>query len=57
MSAREWFKNLSPDQKFQLGDDSVLGSFDWHEWFEHEPSSKFLREVERERLLWESTGD
>lgn len=52
--ARSWFQGLRRDLKDALGDEFVLGTFDWRNWFDRRPTNVFLREVERERMLWES---
>jgi hypothetical protein len=51
--ATEFFKLLSPSDRFELGDQFVLGTFDWRNWLESKPSSLFLRELDRQRMLWE----
>jgi len=50
----QWYKKLSRTDKWELGDQLVLGSFDWHDWgFASKPSSAFMNGAERERMLWE----
>jgi len=54
-SGRAWFNKLSNAEKWELGDQLVLGTFDWEEWsFRKKPSSAFMNGVDYERLLWES---
>lgn len=54
---REWFRNLPIDLKWEIGDQLVLGSFDWREWsFPKKPSDAFLNGVDIERMLWEDIG-
>lgn len=56
-AGREWFRSLTSEQKFDLGDAFVLDTFDWTDWFETKPGPGFLSGAERERLFWELTGD
>ena len=51
----EWFRSLDNGEKGQLGDDLVLGAFDWGDWFYVKPSRQFIQGVENERMLWEQT--
>lgn len=53
--AREWFKSLDSLAKWDLGDQLVLGDFDWRDWFDDKPSGVFMNEVDRERIFWEET--
>lgn len=53
-SARAFFARLSTFDRFELGDQLVLGDFDWRDWFETKPSRAFLDELDNERILWES---
>lgn len=52
-AARFW-AGLDNDERFSIGDDLVLGQFDWREWLSAKPSAAFLDALDRERLLWES---
>jgi hypothetical protein len=53
--ARTFWKALSRQDKFTLGDGLVLGDIDWMDWgFEKRPSSAFRNEVDYQRQLWES---
>lgn len=53
--ARKWFKGLPNGEKFDLGDQLVMGSIDWGDWgFSKKPSTTFVNEVDKERLFWES---
>ena len=51
-----WFKELRRDQKGDLGDEFVLGTFDWTEWMDRKPSAAFLNGAEDARVLWEIGG-
>ena len=56
---QEWFNQLTPHDKDELGNQFVLGTFDWMDWdnwFDQPPSAAFLNGAEYERLLWESGG-
>lgn len=60
-TAREWVRQLSMPEVFELGDALVLGTFDWTEWLprwgiEHKPSSAFLRAADQECILREEVG-
>ena len=49
-----WFKALFTDAKWELGDQLVLGDFDWRAWgFTRKPSSYFMAGVDEARILWE----
>lgn len=53
--AREFWNGLSPAERWELGDQLVLGALDL-EWFGgRKPSSQFLNEVDYQRVLWEAT--
>lgn len=49
--ARKFWDSLSEADRFQLGDDLVLGDFDWRDWFEAKPPRGFMREVDDLRIL------
>jgi len=52
--ARSWFSALSDDQKWELGDTLVLGTFEFTRWgFERPVSDLFLRTLNAERIRWE----
>lgn len=53
--ARRWWAQLSPHDRWELGDQFVLGDFDWRDWFDERPTGTFLNEVDRLRMLWEDT--
>ena len=45
--AKSWWSQLTPDERFDLGDQLVLGCFNWQDWgFSKPPSSTFLNEVD-----------
>ena len=53
--AKKWWNQLSAPERFDLGDELVLGAFDWTTWgFNKAPSSVFLNEVDDLRMHWES---
>ena len=52
-AARRYVRGLSRGQLFELGDQLVLGTFDWTEWFEKKPSAAFMRALDDERLYAE----
>ena len=53
--AKAWWDQLSPAERHDLGDELVLGAFDWTTWgFSKAPSSTFLNEVDDLRMHWES---
>jgi hypothetical protein len=51
--ARRIWDELSPEQRFELGDCFVLGSFRWEDWFEEDRLPGALNELDRLRTLWE----
>ena len=56
--ARKWFRDLPNGEKFDLGDQLVMGSVDWDDWgFNKKPSAVFVNEVDKERLFWESEDE
>ena len=51
---RRWFRDLPSDLKGTLGDDFVLGTFDWREWgLDAKPSRMFLNGADEARMDWE----
>jgi hypothetical protein len=55
--ARKWWNALPHELRGPLGDDLVLGEFDWRDWgFESKPSRAFMNAVDYERGLWESAS-
>lgn len=52
--ARKFWNGLSNADRWVLGDQLVLGDFDWSEWMSRQPSAEFLREVDKLRMDWES---
>ena len=53
---RKWFENLTDQQRWDLGDALVLGTFDYRDWgLERQPTSAFMGEVDYRRMLWECT--
>lgn len=53
--ARCFWDSLDDSARHQLGDDLVLGEFDWRDWLQSKPSHAFLRELDYLRILWESS--
>lgn len=53
----EYFRGLSPLDKHELGDQLVLGDFDWRDWFRSKPSSAFMNGVDAARIHWEIMSD
>lgn len=52
--AVQFFNELSDAERWQLGDELLLGDLDVGAWFDgRRPSSVFLNEVDRLRMLWE----
>jgi hypothetical protein len=43
--AEKWFKGLSDREIGQIGDDLVLGEFDWRDWLDEKPSSAFKNKL------------
>lgn len=50
-----WFRTLPRQAKWDLGDQLVLGEFDWSNWLDSKPSTAFLRGVEEARIVWEDS--
>ena len=55
--AREWVKSLDHTQLGDLGDQPVLGDFDWRYWFHTKPSQVFMDEADYQRILREELGE
>lgn len=53
-AARSFWRTLSPSERGEIGDQLVLGDVDYLYWFGKKPSSAFLNELDRERMLWEA---
>ncbi len=51
--ARTFWRRLSNAERSQIGDDLVLGTFEWSEWLGAKPTGTFLRAVDEERIGWE----
>lgn len=51
--ARKFWARLGSWERGELGNQLVLGDFDWRDWLDKKPSRVFLDEVDRERILWE----
>lgn len=51
-----WFNSLDDASKWELGDQFVLGTYDWRDWFHDPVSSAFLNGAEEARLNWEVMG-
>lgn len=55
--ARKFWAGLAVAERWQLGDELVLGCVDWWAWFDgRRPSRAFLDEVDRLRVEWEIAG-
>lgn len=53
--AKEFWDALSHSERWELGDQLVLGDLDVLHWFDgRKPSGVFMNEVDYQRLLWES---
>jgi hypothetical protein len=51
---REWVRELHKrGQLGDLGDELVLGTFDWRDWLDYKPSRAFIEGAEYERGLIE----
>lgn len=48
-----WFRSLWVSDKWELGDQFVLGTFDWRDWFDNKPSRLFLDGADEARIYWE----
>ena len=56
-AGRRWFRSLTREAKWELGDALVLGTFDRLEWgFDAKLPPGFLRGVDDARILWEMDG-
>ena len=53
---RKFWNSLSEDEKNQLGDELVFGSFDWRDWLENKPTERDLNMLDRMRIDWEIGG-
>lgn len=52
-AARRLWQGLSEEQRGELGDQLVLGGFDWMDWMEEPPPKGFLVALDEERIRWE----
>lgn len=53
--AKKFWDGLSYSERWELGDQLVLGDLDVLHWFDgRKPSGVFMNEVDYQRLLWES---
>jgi len=52
--AQEFWDSLSPSQRWDIGDELVLGTFDWRDWLPSKPEPGFLNHVDYLRMLWEA---
>ena len=55
--AKEWFESLPLLERWRLGDELVLDTFDWRDWFDAKPTANFLRAIDDARIAWESSGE
>ena len=52
--AVDWFNTLTPAERWELGDQLVLGAFEPGDWgFRARPSAAFMNALDQERMLWE----
>jgi hypothetical protein len=54
--AWEWVDSLSWSDLGELGDQLVLGTFDWTDWFDRRPEPGFLAEADERRIQREIVG-
>ena len=54
-AAKRYWQSLDDGARWLLGDQLVLGEFDWRDWFERKPSSVFMNQLDTERIHWEAT--
>lgn len=54
-SARSFFSALDTYQRWELGDELVLGTFDWRDWLNDKPTPAFMRELGKLSDYWEQT--
>ena len=55
--AAKFFASLTRAQRFDLGDQLVLGEFDWRDWFDAKPTGTFMRALDDARMNWECQHD
>jgi hypothetical protein len=51
--AEEWIDSMSSHDLGELGDEFVLGTFDWRDWLNSKPSGEFLRAADERRIYRE----
>ena len=52
--AQKFFKTLSPQERWELGDQLVLGDLDILYWFDGKRQTRaFMNELDYQRMLWE----
>lgn len=54
-TVEQFWNSLDNNQRYQLGDDLVLGTLDWRDWLNSKPPKGFWTEVDKLRILWESS--
>lgn len=54
--ADKLWAQLDTAQRWELGDQLVLGTFSWDEWFQESRLPGTLTEINRLRMLWEQTA-
>lgn len=47
---------LEGSRRWSIGDELVLGTFVWSEWFEEKQKPGALAELDRLRILWEEAA-
>lgn len=53
VKAKTFWHGLRDADRAEIGDQLVLGTFDWRDWFPSKPSAAFMNELDRQRILWE----
>lgn len=51
--AKQFWSQLTDRERWELGDQLVLGDFDWRDWLSEPPPRGFLDALDKERMLWE----
>ena len=54
--AKRFWDSLYRWERFELGDQFVLGSFDWRDWMETKPTNYMLNVVDELRIDWNIAG-
>lgn len=51
--AKKFWESLSSSDRFELGDQLVLGDLNWRDWLHAKPSPGFWNAVDALRMNWE----